>query len=80
VSFASRQELAAPAAVLDGLSLLCLSRPAALVAEAPAVAGYGRWAWLGDLCHLAILLLGIWLLVFPAFGRAERRWLRPMGP
>jgi ABC-type multidrug transport system ATPase subunit len=68
-----------PAALVDAASLACLSRPAALVAEAPRVAGYGPWAWLGDLCHLLILLFGVWALVLLAFGRAERRWLRSEG-
>ena len=73
------RHLPAPAALVDGLSLACLSRPAALVAESPRVPGYGEWAWLGDLCHLLILLLTTWFLLLLAFGRAERRWLRLLG-
>jgi len=79
MTLTSRQELPWPAAVVDGLSLACLSRPAALVAEAPQVPGYGRWAWLGDLCHLLILLLATWVFVVLAFGWAERRWLQRLG-
>jgi hypothetical protein len=59
--------------------MACLSRPAVLVAESPRVRGYGRWLWLGDLCHLAILLMGTWVLVVLAFSLAERRWLRLTG-
>ena len=79
VTLTSRQELRRPAALVDRLSMICLSRPAALVAESPVVGTFGRWIWLGDLCHLMILLLGIWTLVFLAFGQAERRWLRLLG-
>jgi hypothetical protein len=60
-------------------SMACLSRPAVLVAEAPNVRGYGRWVWLGDLCHLLILLLATWMLVVLAFHWAEQRWLRLIG-
>jgi len=73
------QPLRAPAVVLDLLSLACLSRPAALIVEAPGVGGYGRRLWLGDLAHLMILLLGTWALLILAFHRAERRWLRSIG-
>lgn len=76
VTLTSRQELRAPAVVVDAISMGCLSRPAALVAESPAVRGYGGGIWVGDLCHLLILLLGTWMVLFLAFGRAERRWLR----
>lgn len=65
-----------PALALDLLSMACPSRPAALAADAPAVKGYGRWAWVGDLCHLLILVLGTWTLLLAAFRREERRWLR----
>ncbi|HWE37190.1 MAG TPA: ATP-binding cassette domain-containing protein [Isosphaeraceae bacterium] len=65
------------AALVDGLSMACLSRPATLVAEAPRVAALGRSAWLGDACHLAILVLGAWSLLLVAFARAERRWIGP---
>jgi hypothetical protein len=67
------------AAVVDLLSMVCLSRPAALVAESPRVGDFGRWIWLVDLGHLLILLLGTWALVFLSFQRAERRWLRLIG-
>jgi len=76
VTPANLHELRPPAVLLDVLSMGCLSRPAALVAEASTGEAPGRWVWLGDLCHLVILLLGTWVLVFLAFGRAERRWLR----
>jgi ABC transport system ATP-binding/permease protein len=64
---------------VDALSLACVSRPAALVAERPAVDGLGPRIWLADLCHLAILLLGTWAALFVTFHRAERRWLRLIG-
>jgi len=69
------RQLGPPAVLIDVLSMGCLSRPAALVAGPPAGDGSGR-TWVGDLCHLMILLLGTWTLVFLAFQRAERRWLR----
>ncbi len=71
--------LTRPAAVVDLLSMACLSRPATLVAERPALAGFGRWAWVADLCHLMILLLATWAATFFAFLHAERRWLRRIG-
>ncbi len=70
------RDLTGPAALVGGLSMACLSRPAVLVAESPRVPGYGAWVWLGDLCHLLLLLLVTWTLVVLAFGRTERRWLR----
>jgi ABC transport system ATP-binding/permease protein len=79
VALTSRQALPRRAAVVDLVSMVCLSRPTALVAEAPAVAAYGKWIWIGDLCHLLILLLATWSLVFLAFQWAEQRWLRLIG-
>lgn len=76
VTLCSDQRLPRPAAFVDMLSMACLSRPAVLVAEAPHMPGYGRWLWLGDFCHLLILLLAIWTAVLLAFGWAEQRWLR----
>jgi ABC-type multidrug transport system ATPase subunit len=69
----------AAAALVDLLSLFCLSRPATLILDPPNVAPFGRWTWIGDLCHLLILVLGTWLLVFRVFDRAERGWPRLVG-
>ena len=71
--------LPGPALLVDILSMACLSRPAVLVIESPRVPGYGDWTWLGDLCHLLILLMLIWTIAFLAFQRAEQRWLRLIG-
>ena len=79
VTLTSAQRPSGPAALLDLLSLACPSRPAALAADAPIVSGYGRNIWVGDLCHLVILVLGTWTLLCVAFGHAESRWLLPRG-
>jgi len=79
VTVLSDQDLTGTAALVDGLSMACLSRPAVLVAESRSVPGYGARIWLGDLCHLLILLLATWVLVVLAFGWAERRWLQRLG-
>jgi len=42
VTLTSEQELPVAARLVDGLSLLCFSRPATLLLEAPGVKGYGR--------------------------------------
>jgi hypothetical protein len=75
VTLTSHHELSPQAALVDLMSMACLSRPATLAAEAPQLRGYGRALWLGDMCHLLILVLGTWTLLFLAFGRAEHRWL-----
>jgi hypothetical protein len=75
VTLTDHQELRTTAVLVDVLSWGCLSRPAALVAESPAVRGYGKALWIADLCHLEILLFGIWTLVLVTFRWAERRWL-----
>jgi ABC transport system ATP-binding/permease protein len=80
VTLMSSQRPAGPAAVLDWLSMACPSRPAVLAADAPIVGGYGRWTWVGDLCHLVILVLGTWMVLFVVFRRVESRWLRLVGP
>jgi ABC-type multidrug transport system ATPase subunit len=79
VTLTSHQTPPSPAVLVDLLSMACLSRPATLVVDARAVEVFGRWTWLGDLCHLLILLLGTWLSVFLAFQWSERRWLRLIG-
>lgn len=79
VTLRGDHDLPGPAVLVDTLSMACLSRPAVLVAEAPKVRGYGAWVWLGDLCHLLVLLLATWTLVILAFHRAEQRWLRLLG-
>ena len=76
VTFTGDRPLRGPAAVIDVLSLPCLSRPAALVAERKAVSGYASNAWVADLCHLLILLLATWTSLVVAFQRAERSWIR----
>jgi ABC transport system ATP-binding/permease protein len=79
VALHEARSLPGPAALVDILSMACLSRPAVLVIESPHVPGYGGWTWLGDLCHLLILLMLIWTMVCLAFQRAEQRWLRLIG-
>nr|MBA3303509.1 ATP-binding cassette domain-containing protein [Acidimicrobiia bacterium] len=51
VTVMRHQELSPPAALIDALSLGCLSRPAALVAESPTVRGYDWPIWVFDLFH-----------------------------
>jgi ABC-type multidrug transport system ATPase subunit/ABC-type multidrug transport system permease subunit len=75
VTVLDRQPLPKAARFLDLLSMVCPSRPAVLVAEAPKVKDYGDWLWVGDLSHLLILVLATWLLLIVAFHRSERRWL-----
>jgi ABC-type multidrug transport system ATPase subunit len=79
VTLRGGQDLSRPAALVDALSMACLSRPAVLVAELQPMDGYGEWTWVGDLCHLLILLLATWTLVVLAFQWAERRWLHLAG-
>jgi ABC-type multidrug transport system ATPase subunit len=79
VTLRGEHDLPGPAVLVDTLSMACLSRPAVLAAEAPTVRGYGGWVWLGDLCHLLVLLLATWTLVILAFHWAEQRWLRLIG-
>ncbi|WP_254508946.1 ATP-binding cassette domain-containing protein [Anatilimnocola floriformis] len=62
------------ARVADGLSLLCLSRPGALLAESPK-----RWVWVGDLTHLTLLLIAIWAAGIGVFLRRQREWHRELG-
>jgi hypothetical protein len=64
---------------VDCLSLLCYSRPAGLLLELPEVKGYSRWIWMGDLCHLMILLLGTCLLTYGVFVTVEQTWPRLIG-
>ena len=61
------------------LSIFCYSRPAALLLEKPHVEGFGSFIWLGDFCHLLILLLGTWAATYVAFLWAEQRWPRLIG-
>ena len=79
VTLMSQQDMPKSAVLVDLLSIGCFSRPAALVAEAPPVNHFGSWIWLGDFCHLLILLLGTWILVILAFQISEPRWLRLIG-
>ena len=64
---------------VDALSMFCYSRPGLLALESPTVGGHTRYLWLGDLCHLLILLLGTWLLVCLAFLWAEEKWPHQIG-
>ena len=73
------QDLSAAGKLVDVLSLLCYSRPGPLILEAPRLEGYGGWIWVGNLCHLLILFLGTWTLVFLAFKWAEEKWPRLIG-
>jgi ABC-type multidrug transport system ATPase subunit len=59
------------ARLVDWMSLLCLSRPGALLAESPR-----PWVWLGDLCHLSILLAATWAAAYYYFLLRERDWCR----
>jgi ABC-type multidrug transport system ATPase subunit len=79
VTVAGGEPLERPALLVDVLSMACLSRPAALLAEGKDVAPYSRWIRLADLCHLLILLFGTWTLAIVAFQRGERRWIRTIG-
>jgi len=45
-----------------------------LLVEHPQVAGFGRFLWLGDLCHLGLLILGGVLGLWVLFLRQERSW------
>jgi ABC-type multidrug transport system ATPase subunit len=62
------------AGLVDLASLVCVSRPATLLAESPR-----PWVWLGDLCHLTILLATIWAVAYGLFLRQEKDWPRLIG-
>ena len=62
--------------VLDLLSMVCYSRPAAVLAFRPSyMDGRGPELVL-DAAHLLILLLGTFAALWWAFRRGEERWLR----
>lgn len=65
--------------LLDGVSMLCYSRPASLVLDAPTAPGYGRTTWVGDLMHLLILLILTWVAVYVAFRLNEEKWPKLLG-
>lgn len=65
--------------LLDGVSMLCYSRPASLVLDAPNAPGYGRTTWVGDLMHLLILLILTWVAVYVAFRLNEEKWPKLLG-
>jgi hypothetical protein len=67
------------AVFVDLLSMFCYSRPASLLLESPHVDGFGPFIWLGDFCHLLILLLGTWAVTYGSFLWAEQRWPRLIG-
>lgn len=73
---ASEGSISAAGKLVDGLSLLCYSRPGTLLLESPRPAGYGSAIWVGDLCHLLVLLFGTWAGLYWVFLRAEKRWPR----
>lgn len=66
--------------LLDGLSFLCLSRPAAVLLTEPSIsAEFGTYVWLGDLCHLLILLAAICAVTAIVFQRSQQNWPRLIG-
>jgi hypothetical protein len=65
--------------LLDDVSMLCYSRPASLVLDAPNAPGYGRTTWVGDLMHLLILLMLTWVAVYVAFRLNEEKWPKLLG-
>ena len=65
--------------LLDDVSMLCYSRPASLVLDAPNAPGYGRTTWVGDLLHLLILLMLTWVAVYIAFRLNEEKWPKLLG-
>ena len=65
--------------LLDDVSLLCYSRPASLVLDAPSAPGYGRMTWVGDLMHLFLLLIVTWVAVYIAFRLTEEKWPKLLG-
>lgn len=71
-----KDSLSKPAVLVDMLSMLCYSRPASLLLESPQVvnAGFSSFIWLGDFCHLLILLLATWAAAYVTFLWAEQRW------
>jgi len=74
-----KERLCKTAVFVDLLSMFCYSRPAALLLEKPHVEQYSSYIWLGDFCHLLILLLGTWAATYMAFLWAEQRWPRLIG-
>lgn len=74
-----QSRLSRPAVATDLLSLLCYSRPASLIVGPVAVKGFSRWIWVGDLCHLVILLAATWLAVYVVFSWREVRWPQLIG-
>jgi ABC-type multidrug transport system ATPase subunit len=68
------EKLSAMALLVDGLSLFLVCRPGVLLVEHPHVADFGRFLWVGDLCHLGLLILGGMLGLWQLFLRQERYW------
>jgi hypothetical protein len=68
------EKLSAMALLVDGLSLFLVCRPGVLLVEHPHVADFGRFLWVGDLCHLGLLILGGMLGLWQIFLRQERYW------
>lgn len=62
------------ALLVDALSLALVCRPGVLVIEHPSVKDFGTHLWLGDLCHLVILIVGFMLILWFVFLRQERYW------
>jgi len=60
--------------LVDLLSLGCLSRPGTLLIECPM-----GWRWMGDLCHLIILLFAFWTAAYFVFLRQQRIWPKYIG-
>jgi hypothetical protein len=70
----TQERLPAIAVLVDALSLTLVCRPGVLVIEHPRVEGFGSRLWVGDLCHLAILIVGSMLTLWVVFLRQERYW------
>lgn len=60
--------------LVESLSLLCLSRPATLLCATTR-----SGIWMGDGCHLVILLCGTWAAAYASFLRREQEWPRLVG-
>lgn len=79
LSFTLGRDLPNSGEIIERMSLLCYSRPAANLLEVPGVKGFSDRYRVADLCHLLLLLLITWTLTYLMFCRAERRWLRLIG-
>jgi ABC-type multidrug transport system ATPase subunit len=74
-----QSKLPATGVLVDVVSLVCYSRPATLLLESPSISGFGWLVGFVDFCHLTILLLGTWTVLYWAYLRAEEKWPRLIG-